>query len=210
MSSIVANIKALCAEQGISVFQLERTLNFGNGSINKWDTQCPSCNRLRSVARYFHVSCDYLFGETKVRSVLAPISIVPHEDRPFNSHGKIPLFDSSVSAGGGVWLDEHIDSDLISSKDIPHGTDFALRISGDSMEPMYLNGEIVFVRKNVIVESGQIGVFSLNDESYLKMLQGNRLVSLNSKYRPIVIDEEDRFYCIGRVIGKTTSDNLVY
>jgi phage repressor protein C with HTH and peptisase S24 domain len=141
--------------------------------------------------------------------MLSPINIVSKDGSQQNNFNKIPLFDSSVSAGGGTWLDEHIDSNLIYSHDMPHGTDFALRIYGDSMEPMYSNGEIVFVRRNVIIESGQVGVFCLNDESYLKMLQGNKLVSLNSKYKPIIIDEEDRFYCIGRVIGKTTSDNIV-
>lgn len=59
------------------------------------------------------------------------------------------------------------------------------------------------MKQNVMVESGQIGVFVLNGEGYLKMLQGNKLVSLNSDYDPVVIKEWDSFYPVGRVIGKT-------
>jgi hypothetical protein len=36
----------------------------------------------------------------------------------------------------------------------------------------------------------------------MKMLQGNRLISLSSKYEPVVISEFDSFYTAGRVIGK--------
>jgi hypothetical protein len=40
------------------------------------------------------------------------------------------------------------------------------------------------------------------NRGYIKMLQGNRLISLNSKYEPVVISEFDSFYTAGRVIGK--------
>jgi phage repressor protein C with HTH and peptisase S24 domain len=74
------------------------------------------------------------------------------------------------------------------------------------MEPMYSDGDIVFVKANVMVESGQVGVFVVNDEGYLKMLQGNKLISLNKDYKPIVIEEWDSFFCSGRVVGKTILD----
>ena len=75
------------------------------------------------------------------------------------------------------------------------------------MEPMYSNGDIVFVRVNVIVEPGQVGVFYLNDEGYLKQLQGNRLVSLNKDHKPIIIEEYDSFFICGRVIGKAKRED---
>ena len=37
---------------------------------------------------------------------------------------------------------------------------------------------------------------------YMKMLQGNKLVSLNPKYAPIVISEFDEFFVCGRIVGK--------
>ena len=78
----------------------------------------------------------------------------------------------------------------------------AWKICGDSMEPKYFDNDIVFVKKNVIVEQGQVGIFTLNDESYLKTLIGNQLVSFNKEYEPISITEYDEFRIIGKVVGK--------
>jgi phage repressor protein C with HTH and peptisase S24 domain len=116
---------------------------------------------------------------------------------------QIRVFNSPVSAGTGAWLDDGHEYEYFYLLDVPSSADFALRVRGDSMEPMYSDDDIVFVKSNVIVESGQIGVFCLNDEGYLKQLQGNRLISLNNKYDPVTIHEWDSFFCAGRVIGKT-------
>ena len=116
---------------------------------------------------------------------------------------KIPFYNIPVSAGTGQWLADGHEYEYEDFEDVPNGADFALKVRGDSMEPLYSDGEIVFIQANVLVESGQVGVFCLNDEGYLKQLQGNRLVSLNKAYKPIVIAEHDSFFCAGRVIGKT-------
>lgn len=115
---------------------------------------------------------------------------------------QLPLFNTPVSAGTGAWLADGHDYEYEDFADAPNGADFALRVRGDSMEPMYLDGDVVFIRTNIIVEPGQVGVFYLNGEGYLKMWQGNRLVSLNSVYKPIGIEEYDSFFICGRVIGK--------
>jgi len=61
------------------------------------------------------------------------------------------------------------------------------------MSPNYNDDDdIVFVRKTVLVESGQNGVFCLNGEGFMKQLQGNRLVSLNSGYEPVTINDFDK------------------
>jgi len=117
---------------------------------------------------------------------------------------KLPMYNAPVSAGRGAWLGEGHEYEFAYFEDVPRNADFALRVRGDSMTPMYEDDDIVFVKANVIVESGQIGVFVLNDEGYLKMLRGNKLISLNDEYDPIVIEEWDSFFCAGRVIGKTT------
>lgn len=84
--------------------------------------------------------------------------------------------------------------------------DFALRVRGDSTSPMYNDGDAVFVKLLQLLEPGQVGVFLINEEGYLKQWQGNRLVSLNSKYEPIHINEDDQFMIIGKVIDKIESN----
>ena len=89
------------------------------------------------------------------------------------------------------------------------GADFAVKVRGDSLEPLYSKDEVVLVKSEVIIESGQIGVFCLNGVGYLKMLQGNKLVSFNKKYKPIIIEEFDRFVYAGRVVGIVEKSKLV-
>lgn len=60
--SLVEKIKSLCEETGITFAALERKLDFGNGTIRKWDNATPSGDKLAKVADYFNVSVDYLLG----------------------------------------------------------------------------------------------------------------------------------------------------
>ena len=119
---------------------------------------------------------------------------------------KLPMYDVPVSAGTGAWLGEGHEYEFSYFEDVPPNADFALRVRGDSMTPLYDDDDIVFIKANVMVESGQIGVFIVNGEGYLKMLQGNKLISLNEEYKPIIVEEWDSFFCAGRVIGKTRLD----
>lgn len=60
--TLVEKVKALCEAQDITFAALERKLDFGNGTIRKWDNATPSGDKLAKVADYFHVSVDYLLG----------------------------------------------------------------------------------------------------------------------------------------------------
>lgn len=90
---------------------------------------------------------------------------------------------------------------------IPHGATFAVPISGNSMEPEFKNGATVFVQSAPRVENGEVGLFSLNGEPYIKQLVVDearhevRLHSLNPAYQDIEIHEGDYLYTFGRVLG---------
>ncbi|MBS5794741.1 MAG: helix-turn-helix domain-containing protein [Clostridiales bacterium] len=82
--------------------------------------------------------------------------------------------------------------------------DFALYVRGDSMEPSYYDGDIIFIKSQPAVDNGQIGIFIYDDESYIKKYSvqedGAYLVSLNNKYEPIKIDENLNFKVCGLVL----------
>ena len=72
-------IKLLCAKRGITISKLETDLNFGNGSIKKWEkTSSPSINKIIKLASYFNVSADYLLGQTDIE--LSMSEIIGDED----------------------------------------------------------------------------------------------------------------------------------
>ena len=58
---MVERIKQLCGLKGISIAQLERTLNFANGSIAKTNAS-TSVERIQAIANYFNVSMEYIYS----------------------------------------------------------------------------------------------------------------------------------------------------
>ena len=69
------------------------------------------------------------------------------------------------------------------------------------MEPTYHDGDKVFVEKCDAVDIGEVGIFVVNGDVYVKELGNSCLISHNEKYKPIRIEENDSVYCCGRVIG---------
>lgn len=115
----------------------------------------------------------------------------------------IPLYELPVSAGTGVYLDDSRAETIR----IPHGdatadADYALRISGDSMEPKYHNGDVILVQTADSVEVGELGIFLLDGCGFFKEYGGNQLVSLNPEYSPILLKDFADVQCKGRVIGR--------
>ena len=114
----------------------------------------------------------------------------------------MPVYDFGVSAGTGVFLDNPCYEVISMPEDrLSRKANFALWVSGDSMEPRFHDGDLVLVKIQPNVEPGEIGIFVLNGEGYIKKFGGDKLISLNPVYEPIIITEDDALYCKGKVIG---------
>ena len=68
MEKVIDRIKDLCSKKNINIALLERKLNFGNGTIRKWDNSPPSVEKFKKVADYFNISMEFLM-EGKGRNV---------------------------------------------------------------------------------------------------------------------------------------------
>lgn len=113
------------------------------------------------------------------------------------------LYDLSVSAGTGVYLDDTESTEIsIPDNERTRTADFALRINGNSMEPKYHSGDIVLVEDTDSVEVGELGIFVLDGNGYFKVFGGDRLISLNSDYGDILLHGYSEVVCCGRVVGK--------
>lgn len=53
-------------------------------------------------------------------------------------------------------------------EEVPDNADFGIRISGDSMEPQFVNGQIVWVHQQNNLETNEIGIFFLDGNAYCK------------------------------------------
>lgn len=122
----------------------------------------------------------------------------------------LPLFYLPASAGTGAFLDsDDYELHRFPARKVPRGATFALRVRGDSMNPIFLDGDIVFVKQQPTLEDGQIGIFILNGEGFIKKFHtgedGYTLISKNPEYDDIFINENDDIRIVGRVLRKYSS-----
>ena len=115
---------------------------------------------------------------------------------------KIDWFTLPASAGTGNILDSDLAEELLVPESAEaEQADFVISVGGDSMEPTYHDGDKVFVEKCDAVNVGEVGIFVVNGDVYIKELGNKCLISHNEKYKSIRIGENDSVYCCGRVIG---------
>ena len=115
----------------------------------------------------------------------------------------VALYDLPVSAGVGVFLDSPgTDEIIIPDNERTRDADYALRISGNSMEPKYHDGDVLLVANSDAVEVGELGIFVLDGNGYFKVYGGDRLISMNRSYGDILLKDFENISCVGRVVGK--------
>ena len=124
------------------------------------------------------------------------------EEKQEPQYISLPFPALPVSAGAGEYLHEDTTSYIkVPATNLTGRASFALRVHGDSMEPAYFDGDIVLVAADADVNIGDIGIFIVNGEGFIKERGKDRLISLNNKYKDIRISADDTCVCKGKVIG---------
>lgn len=112
------------------------------------------------------------------------------------------FYDTPVSAGIGQYLDESQCITISLFADPPAHSEYVVRVNGDSMSPTYENGDKLFIQPTEAIDVGEIGIFVVNSDVFLKELGRGELISHNKNNAPIKITEGDTVTCLGRVVGK--------
>ena len=134
-----------------------------------------------------------------------------------------PVSNLPASAGTGEFLDENsFEMVRFPASTVPEDAEFGIRVSGDSMEPVYHDGQIVWVRSCDSLIPGEVGIMMYDGEGYLKVYNEQEpaealqdaytdsegvlhmqpvLVSYNEKYAPKVVSPELNFCVVGRVLN---------
>lgn len=111
-------------------------------------------------------------------------------------------YDHPASAGTGQYLNDVRVERVELPVDID--ADFVIPIKGDSMEPDYHDGDLVFIQTSVDLNDGVIGVFNYDGDAYIKQLVIDEdqayLHSLNPAYKDMPITPETDFRIIGEVV----------
>ena len=118
---------------------------------------------------------------------------------------QIPRFYLAASAGTGQYLDSDAYEMIDVGSEVSSFADFGITLAGDSMEPLYVNGQTVWVHRQEALHNGEIGIFYYDGNAYCKKYMNNEdeisLISLNKKYEPILIDTGKGFKIFGKVVG---------
>lgn len=115
---------------------------------------------------------------------------------------EIKMSTLSASAGTGEYLeDEGYRQIYVKRTATAEQADFAVKVNGNSMEDTYYDGDILLVENTPHINVGDIGVFTVNGEGYVKEYGGDRLISHNDEYDDILLHDYDMVLCSGRVIG---------
>ena len=116
----------------------------------------------------------------------------------------LPLYSLAVSAGPGQFLDGEEYEMVEVGSEVPEGSHFGVRVAGDSMEPVFHDGQTVWVHQQRSLMTGEIGIFLYDGNAYLKQLVALRdslaLHSLNPKFTDIVVSPELPLRVLGKVM----------
>lgn len=130
--------------------------------------------------------------ETKINEVSEVIRLYSYD-----------YYDHPASAGTGQYLNDVRVERIELPVDVD--ADFVIPIKGDSMEPDYHDGDLVFIQTSVDLNDGVIGVFNYNGDAYIKQLVIDEdqayLHSLNPEYKDMPITPDTDFRIIGEVVS---------
>lgn len=114
----------------------------------------------------------------------------------------ISYYYKNASAGTGQLIIDNLPEKDIEIPDIPEykNVSYAIGVNGSSMEPVYHDGDILLVEATREIEIGEIGIFQIDGQCFVKKLGETELISLNKKYPNIPLDEFAQTQ--GKVIGK--------
>ena len=203
MSSISKRILSRILERGMSYGELSERTGIPKSALQRYatgQTEKIPINRLRSIAEALDTTASSLMGWEPEESVSLPENILP-----LPRMKKVPLL-GSIACGAPILAQEHIEDYVEVPAHI--NADFSLRCKGDSMiNARIYDGDIVYIRQQETVESGQIAAALIDGEATLKRVQihPDRIIlePANPLYDPLVFRREEINSL--RILGKAVA-----
>ncbi|AWL17446.1 LexA family transcriptional regulator [Lactiplantibacillus plantarum] len=217
-------MKSIRKQQGISADQLAESIGVSRSTIfryEKGDIEKMPIEVVANVASSLHVSLIDLMGisndsiSEKITEIVSKLSpdrqqnVYNYADNQLKEqNGKVvnlPLVGKSAANPTELtYGDVEIEHDDFT--DVPHGADTAIRIQGDSMEPLIHDGQIIFYHQQEEVENGEIAIVEIDGDGvtckqiYYDYTSDEVILrSINKKYEPRHV-KDDQVRIIGRVI----------
>lgn len=214
-NTIGKQISKLRNSRGYTQEDLANKIDVSKQTVSNWETglKTPRMGAIQKIADHFNVSKSFIIDgkekEVGINSIYdqlteeRKVKVYSYAKYQLSEQNKRPtlniIISGYVSAGTGEWLDDTIKEEVEYQGVIPEH-DFAVKVIGDSMIPLFDDGQVIFIEGTSEARDGQIVVCEINNEAYVKKLSGDRLVSLNRNYCDIKISETDDFKIFGIVV----------
>ena len=207
-NDIVQRIRKRREELGLSYQELADRTGMSKSTLQRYETgdiaNIP-LSKISALADGLKTTQQYIMGWEDTDKVSHEKSNVAYviKDDIYN----VPVFES-VSAGFGAYADDQIVDFIPTVISNPYDVDdtIAIKVRGDSMFPAIDDGDTIIVRRQPIVDNGQIAVVLLDgDEGLVKRVYFGDgwidLISINSHYKPRHFEgeETDRIRIVGLV-----------
>lgn len=203
MTTLSIRIKELRLEHGYSLRDLADKCGVSKSAIDMYEKakRKPKYETLEALADIFNVDMEYLLGKSDTRNRYANMlgfdsleeayragKKLPSNIRPISTVS-LPLL-GNVACGEPIFAEENVETYI----DAEEGTqaDFCLRVKGDSMiNARIFDGDIIFVKKQDMVDDGEIAVVLIDDEATVKRVyydRDNNVITLmpeNPTYKPM-------------------------
>lgn len=146
-------------ERGLKDADVVKATGITKSTFSDWKSgrSKPKQDKLQKIADFFEVSLDYLTTGEDIPPLISVSNIFPIELKKFPILGEI-------ACGKPKYTNEDRESYVMAGANVK--ADFCLRASGDSMiNARILDGDIVFIRKQDMVENGEIAAVVVNNDS---------------------------------------------
>ena len=206
-------LRVLRKQLGISADDVAKALNVSRATIfryEKGDIEKVPGSKLEPLAKVLHTTPAYLMGWEEDQSAQPSL---PPDAIPYAPTQRIPIL-GRISAGLPLYAEEQIEG--YTYTDLNHGGEyFALRVHGDSMNAIRIyDGDLLIIRKQDVVEDGEIAVVMVNDdEATVKCWHRRENIvmlepkSTNPTHQIQIYDAKETPI---RVIGKVVQNQIMY
>lgn len=157
-------VKELRKQKHITQEELGKVLDIQKAAISKYENGRaePSTEVLKKMSAYFGVSIDYLLGNSPAKL----------SAQKLGRGVRIPVLGRVVAGIPIEAVEEILDYEEITPELAATGEFFALQVRGDSMLPKLEEGDVVIVKKQADVETGDIAIVLVNgDEATIKQVK---------------------------------------
>lgn len=188
------NLKSARKAKKLTQIEVADYIGLAQSSYSAWESGKTKIDdvSLKRLAELFEVSVDYLLGRVS---------------GPNHRRIRVPVL-GSVAAGIPIEaIEDVIDYEDLDADVFGDGEYFGLQVKGHSMEPKISDGDVVIVRRQEDVESGEIAVVLVNgDEATVKRIKkapaGVTLIPSNPAYEPMFYTNDEIENLPVRVIGR--------